>query len=93
MTVIGVQSLASFHFAAASCLFQGIETIIYLMDKTGLHFEIEDGHVAEAGELFEYVMEELKLPTQAREVFSLWLVSDLLGMEILSIAIQFILTS
>ena len=56
-----------------------VETIIYLMDKTGIHFNVDDGQKAEAGELFEYVMEELQLPAEAREVFSLWLVSDLLG--------------
>jgi len=50
-----------------------------MMDKTGIHFTVEDGQNAEAGELFDYVMEELSLPEEAREVFSLWLISDLLG--------------
>ena len=57
----------------------GVETIVYLMDKSGLRFTIDDGHTKEAGHLFDNVMEELGLPAEAREVFSLWLVSDLLG--------------
>jgi len=49
------------------------------MDKSGIQLSVEDGQHAEAGELFEMVMEEMKFPAVAREVFSLWLVSDLLG--------------
>lgn len=61
---------------------RSIDLIIYLMDKSGLQFTIEDGHGAEAGELFENVMEELRLPDIGREVFSLWLVSDLLELQL-----------
>ena len=49
------------------------------MDKSGLHLTVEDGQNAEAGELFEMVMEEMSFPPEARDIFSLWLVSDLLG--------------
>lgn len=58
-----------------------IDMVVYFQDKTGLHLTVEDGQHMEAGELFEIVMEEMTLPSQAREVFSLWLVSDLLGMS------------
>lgn len=53
--------------------------MIYFMDKSGVHLTVEDGQNAEAGELFEMVMEEMNLHQSAREVFSLWLVSDFLG--------------
>ena len=36
----------------------------------------------QAGELFEIVMEEMKYPAEFREVFSLWLVSDLLELQL-----------
>ena len=49
------------------------------MDKTGINLTVEDGQHATAGELFEMVMDEMKFPHEAREAFSLWLVSDLLG--------------
>ena len=52
------------------------------MDKTGLTLPVLDGQHAEAGELFEMVMQEQELPHEAREVFSLWMVSDLLGMNL-----------
>ena len=56
-----------------------IECVVYFMDKSGLHIVIEDGQNTEAGDLFEMVMEEKNFPPEARDVFSLWLVSDLLG--------------
>ena len=53
--------------------------VIYFLDKTGLKLSLKDGQHAEAGQLFELVMEEMKFPNVARSAFSLWLVSDLLG--------------
>ena len=52
---------------------------MYFEDKTGIDLSVEDGQHADAGELFEYIMEEMTFPAIARDVFSLWLVSDLLG--------------
>ena len=56
-----------------------IDIVVYFMDKTGLNLSVEDGQNVDAGELFELVKEEMKLSDEAREMFSLWLVSDLLG--------------
>ena len=56
-----------------------LEVVVYFMDKSGIHLQVDDGQNCEAGELFEMVVEEMKFPPQVREVFSLWLVSDLLG--------------
>jgi len=59
-----------------------IEMVVYFQDKQGLHLTCEDGQHMEAGELFEIVMEEMKYPAEFREVFSLWLVSDLLELQL-----------
>ena len=56
-----------------------LDMVVYFQDKSGIHLTVEDGQHMEAGELFEVVMEEMKYPQEMREVFSLWLVSDLLG--------------
>ena len=52
---------------------------VYFMDKQGLKLLVEDGQNATAGEIFELIMDESGYPAEARDVFSLWLVSDLLG--------------
>ena len=52
---------------------------MYFEDKTGINLSVEDGQHADAGELFEIIMDEMRFPAVARDVFSLWLVSDLLG--------------
>jgi hypothetical protein len=49
------------------------------VDNFGLHLKVIDGQNATASELFEIVMDERGYPNDARELFSLWLVSDLLG--------------
>lgn len=59
-----------------------IDIVVYFQDKTGLHLCVEDGQHTDAGSIFEMVMEEMKLPAIAREVFSLWLVSDLLELQL-----------
>ena len=65
--------------------FSAIDIIIYRPDKVGVQIKVVDGQNIKASELFEYYLDELKEewteadPVQAREVFSLWLVSDLLG--------------
>ena len=56
-----------------------IEIVIYFADKTGLDLMVDDGQHATAGELFEMVMEEMSFPEEARNIFSLWLVSELIG--------------
>ena len=65
--------------------------VIYFTDKRGLRMSVEDGQNMQAGELFELVMEDMKFPDEAREMFSLWLVSDLLGELFLSMALVVVL--
>jgi hypothetical protein len=56
-----------------------IDIVIYFAESYGLHLQVVDGQNVTASELFEMVMEEQGYPNEARELFSLWLVSDLLG--------------
>jgi len=52
---------------------------VYFAKSVGLQLKVDDGQNVTASELFEYVMEEQSYPPEARQLFSLWLVSDLLG--------------
>ena len=56
-----------------------LECIVYFMDNSGIHLFVDGGEHVTAGDLFEMVMEEMNYPSDCRDVFSLWLVSDLLG--------------
>lgn len=59
-----------------------IDIIVYFPDKTGVQLKVRDGQNVEAGELFELVMGVMEFPGEARESFSLWLVSDLLELQL-----------
>lgn len=56
-----------------------LEVCLYLRDQTVIHVLLDDGHLAQADDLFEIVKEEQQLPSNANSIFSLWLVSPLLG--------------
>jgi len=62
-------------------VFLAVDIVVYFAENSGLHLKVVDGQNATASELFEMVMEEQEYPEVARELFSLWLVSDLLGNE------------
>ena len=55
------------------------DIVVYFAKSVGLQLKVCDGQNVTASELFEYVMEEQNYPPEARQLFSLWLVSDLLG--------------
>ncbi|XP_046980843.1 putative FERM domain-containing protein FRMD8P1 [Schistocerca americana] len=61
-----------------------LNTCIYLMSKVVLNMEIEDGHSATVHELVQYVMqeEELALPRVASNIFTLWMCSGLLEIQL-----------
>lgn len=59
-----------------------IDIIVYFPDKTGVQLKVRDGQNIEAGDLFELVMDVMHFPVEAREAFSLWLVSDLLELQL-----------
>ena len=52
---------------------------MWLRDRKGIHVNLEDGHLAEAADLFEIVIEQRGLPPESEDIFSIWLVSPLLG--------------
>ena len=56
------------------------DIVVYFAKSVGLQLKVVDGQNVTASELFEYVMEEQNYPPDARQLFSLWLVSDLLGL-------------
>jgi len=56
-----------------------IDVVVYFANNIGLQLKVCDGQNLTATELFEDVMEEQDYPHEARQLFSLWLVSDLLG--------------
>ncbi|XP_076452584.1 putative FERM domain-containing protein FRMD8P1 [Babylonia areolata] len=57
------------------------ELVIFLRDRAGIYFHLEDGHLARSDELLELVIEEQGLPQDAKEVFSLWFVSPILDIR------------
>ena len=54
--------------------------MVYFAKNVGLQLKVCDGQNMTATELFEDVMEEQSYAPEARQLFSLWLVSDLLGL-------------
>lgn len=51
-----------------------------MRDRVGIHVTLEcAGHEATAEDLFEVVVKERNLPQDCDNVFSIWLVSPLLG--------------
>jgi len=60
-----------------------IDIVVYFAKSVGLQLKVSDGQNLTASELFEDVMEEQHYPHEARQLFSLWLVSDLLGMFVI----------
>lgn len=61
---------------------KALEVCLYLRDQTVIHVLLDDGHLAQADDLFEIVKEEQQLPSNANSIFSLWLVSPLLELRL-----------
>lgn len=60
--------------------FSDVEVVIWLRDQKGIHVNLEgNGQLAEAADLFEIVKEHRKLPDFVDNIFSIWMVSPLLG--------------
>ncbi|XP_067680211.1 putative FERM domain-containing protein FRMD8P1 isoform X2 [Haliotis asinina] len=59
-----------------------VDMIVYLRDRNGIFYSIEDGHLAQAEELLDMTIQEQGLSPIAREVFAVWLVSDLLEIRL-----------
>lgn len=58
------------------------ELVVFLRDRAGIYFHLEDGHLVRADELLELVIEEQGLPPGAKEVFSMWFVSPVLDVRL-----------
>lgn len=63
-----------------------IDIVIYLHNDTGIMLKVQDGQNADAKFLFDLLIKELDVKKDdiryVREVFSLWLVSDLLELQL-----------
>ena len=58
-----------------------MDVCIFMRDRSGIHCTLEEGHNAEAEDLFDIVLQEQGFPPECEDVFALWLVSPLLGNE------------
>lgn len=56
-----------------------MDLCIFMRDRSGIHCTLEEGHNAEADDLFDIVLADQGLPEECEDVFALWLVSPLLG--------------
>jgi len=56
-----------------------MDLCIFMRDRTGIHVTLEEGHNAEADDLFDIVLADQGLPEECEDVFALWLTSPLLG--------------
>lgn len=56
-----------------------MDVCIFMRNRSGIHMQLDEGHNAEAEELFDIVVQENNLPKECEDVFSLWLVSPILG--------------
>ena len=61
-----------------------VQLVVFLRDRGGIYFHLEDGHQARADEILQLVMEEHDLPPEARHVFCLWFVSPILDLRLKS---------
>ncbi|XP_052822896.1 putative FERM domain-containing protein FRMD8P1 isoform X3 [Octopus bimaculoides] len=59
-----------------------LELCIYLRDQTVIPLKVNNGQQAQTEDLFRIVQEEQKLPPEAANVFSLWLVSPSLELRL-----------
>jgi hypothetical protein len=56
--------------------------VVFLRDKTGIHFTLEDAPVVQCSGLLELVIQEQNLPPEASHVFCLWLISPMLELRL-----------
>uniref|UniRef100_A0A1S4MXK8 FERM domain-containing protein 8 n=1 Tax=Pediculus humanus subsp. corporis TaxID=121224 RepID=A0A1S4MXK8_PEDHC len=65
-------------------IFSALNVCIYLMSKIALHMELEDGINCTAHDMIQAILqeEELGLPRSAGNVFSLWMCSGLVELQL-----------
>ena len=59
-----------------------MDVCIFMRDRSGIHCTLEEGHNAEAEDLFDIVLQEQGFPPECEDVFALWLVSPLIGRSV-----------
>lgn len=68
-----------FHTLLSLYIAASMDLCIFMRDRSGIHCTLEEGHNAEADDLFDIVLTDQGLPEECEDVFALWLVSPLLG--------------
>jgi len=56
--------------------------VVFLRDRSGIHFSLEEPELATAEALLHLTVHEQGLPAEAKDVFSLWLVSPLMDVRL-----------
>jgi len=56
--------------------------VIFLRDRSGIHFSLDDPDLANSDNLLHLTVHEQGLPAEAKNIFALWLVSPLLDLRL-----------
>ncbi|XP_055879551.1 putative FERM domain-containing protein FRMD8P1 isoform X2 [Biomphalaria glabrata] len=56
--------------------------VVFLRDRTGIHFTLEDAPLTRCDSLVHLVLQEQSLPIEAAEAFCLWLISPILDLRL-----------
>ncbi|BFZ07548.1 hypothetical protein BsWGS_10587 [Bradybaena similaris] len=56
--------------------------IVFLRDRTGIHFNLQDAAVTQCGGLLQLIIQEQNLPEEAGNIFCLWLISPILELRL-----------
>uniref|UniRef100_A0A0B7AES9 FERM domain-containing protein 8 n=1 Tax=Arion vulgaris TaxID=1028688 RepID=A0A0B7AES9_9EUPU len=56
--------------------------VVFLRDKTGIHFTLEDAPITQCSGLLQLVILEQNLPQEASDVLCLWLISPVLELRL-----------
>ncbi|XP_005100537.1 putative FERM domain-containing protein FRMD8P1 [Aplysia californica] len=61
---------------------EAMNLVVFLRDRTGVHFSLEEAYLTRTDSLLHLVIHEQGLPAEAHNVFSLWLVSPLMDIRL-----------
>ncbi|XP_059145353.1 putative FERM domain-containing protein FRMD8P1 isoform X2 [Physella acuta] len=59
-----------------------MDLVVFLKDRTGVHFTLEDAPQSKCENLIDLVINEQGLPPEASDIFSLWLVSPIIELRL-----------
>lgn len=81
-TSTSLMNLYIYHHVSIDLL-AAIEMVIWTRDRKGIHVNLEgNGAEAQAGDIFQIVKDYRRIPDAYNDVFSVWMVSPLLGSKV-----------